>query len=82
VAFDLNPQTGNIDSLPLFTWDTAVVADAVCLLRLVFARREDEPETDALIVQTTLSVRQTTELVGDLQKLLAHIRTAQQQPRH
>lgn len=75
MAFTLN-ERGNIDSLPLFTWEIAPLVEAGCLLRLVLARHADEPETDAESVQLTMSAEQMALLVQDLQKILEEIETA------
>jgi hypothetical protein len=75
MAFDINAQ-GNIDSLPLFTYETAIAADAICLLRLVLARHEDEPEIDAVCVQLTMSAEQASELAQELQKMVRLIAEA------
>lgn len=72
MAFDLT-KSGNIDSLPPFTYEAAVLADVGCLLRLVLARHVDERETDALCVQLTMSAEQLDGLVQELQKILAQI---------
>jgi hypothetical protein len=76
MAFDLN-KNGNIDSLPLFTWETAVIADAGCLLRLVLSRSSDQSDRDKTAVQLSMSAEQVGGLVSDLQKILAHISRAQ-----
>jgi hypothetical protein len=73
MAFDINPQTGNIDLNPLFSWDWAVIADAGCALRLVFATRSDAPETNPIVVQASLSAEQARELAEDLLKMVTRI---------
>jgi hypothetical protein len=76
MPFEINPASGNIDVNPLVSWESAVVADAGCMLRLVFATRKDVPESDPIVVQTAMSEQQAESLVQDLQKMLDHIRKA------
>ena len=73
MPFELN-KAGNIDCLPLLTWETAVIADVVCLLRLTLARHADEPEKNAVSVQLTMSPEQMDGLAAVLQQISAKIR--------
>jgi len=75
MVFKLN-ERGNIDSLPLFNWQTAVIGDVACLLRLELARHADEPETNPLVVQLTLGPEQASELAQELQKMAKMIEDA------
>jgi hypothetical protein len=74
MPFDLNEQ-GNITSNPLVYFESAIVADAGCLLRLVLARREDQPQTGSIAVQLTMSVEQMESLGAEIQKMLDLIAT-------
>jgi hypothetical protein len=75
MSFDLNEQ-GNIISSPLAYFESAIVADAGCLLRLVLARPQDQPQTDSIAVQLTMRAEQMESLGGDLQKMLDLIATS------
>jgi hypothetical protein len=81
MVFTLNDD-GNIDSLPLFTWNMATLAEAGVLLRLVLARHADQPETNAVEFQLTLSPAQAIELAADLQTTVRKIEAAQSSPKH
>jgi hypothetical protein len=80
MAFDLN-KNGAIASNPLVFFESAIVADAICLLRLVLARPEDRPQTGSIAVQLTLSAPQANELVLELQKMLGRIEAAKSSAR-
>jgi hypothetical protein len=81
MAFDLNPS-GNIICSPLVSYDLAVIADAGCLVRLVLGRPEDQLRTGSTAVQVSMSAEQLESLVRALQKMVDHIRTAQQAAKH
>jgi hypothetical protein len=69
-------ERGNITLTPLVAYDTAIFADIGLGLRLTLARPEDQRGTGSLIVQMAMSVEQATELVQDLQKIIARILAA------
>jgi hypothetical protein len=75
MAFELNEE-GNIDSNPLVTFDYAVVADAICLMRLELARLGDPPERGSISVQLTMRADQASELAEALQKMVTLISKA------
>jgi hypothetical protein len=81
MAFDLN-DNGSINSNPLVYFESAIVADAGCLLRLVLARPEDQFQTGSIAVQLTMSAEQMELLDAELQKMLALIAAASKRTAH
>jgi hypothetical protein len=81
MPFDINPQ-GSITITPLISYETAVVADVGCAMRLILARPTDPLGTGSIVVQTAMTVEQAEELVLDIQKMIDHIRRAQETARH
>jgi hypothetical protein len=75
MAFDIAGD-GTIKLTPLVEFDSAVIADALCALRLTLARPEDALGTGSLVVQFGMSVSQATALRDGLQKMLDHIQEA------
>jgi hypothetical protein len=72
MAWDANEQ-GNVLLSPLISYQPAILAEMGCGIRLVLARRQDEPETDPIVVQMAMSVVQAQSLVRDLQRLIDRI---------
>lgn len=75
MAFDISAE-GTIKLTPLVEFESAVIADVLCALRLTLARPEDRLGTGSLIVQFGLSVDQAKSLHEHLQKMLDHIQKA------
>ena len=72
MAWDIN-ERGAIDITPLLDWETAIIQDSGCGLRLIFARPEDRPGTGSIVVQTALTIGQAEELIRHLQQMVEQI---------
>jgi hypothetical protein len=81
MIFDLN-ERGNIDSKPLLRYQSAVIADVACLIRVVLATQEDQPETNTISFQMTMSAEQAESLAEELQRMAEHIRAHLSRPSH
>jgi len=75
MAWDVN-ERGMIDLTPLVYWETGLIEDLGCAIRLVFARREDRPGTGSLVVQTALTIDQAEQLIEHLSRMVSDIRGA------
>jgi hypothetical protein len=73
MAFELN-ENGSINSLPLYNWELATIADVGCMVRLVLATSAERPAENQKSVQFSMSDGQLELLVQDLQKIAAKIR--------
>lgn len=72
MAWDIN-ERGTIDLTPLLDWETGIIHETGCGLRLVFARHKDEPQTDPLVVQTVLTIEQAGSIAQALRQMVERI---------
>ena len=75
MAFELN-ENGSINSLPLYNWELATIADVGCMVRLILATSAERPDENQKSVQFSTSGEQLEMLVLDLQQVAEKIREA------
>jgi hypothetical protein len=73
MAWDIN-ERGTIDLTPLMDWETSLIHETGCGLRLVFVRHQAEPQKDPLVVQTILTIEQAELLSAHLLEMVQRIR--------
>lgn len=72
MTFDVTPQ-GTVKLLSVLDYETAIVADLGCAIRLRLLDRMPGPDAVPAIVQLAMTVEQAAELRDDLQKMIDRI---------
>jgi hypothetical protein len=72
MPFDID-ASGNVPVTPLVSYESAIIADTGCALRLILARPADRLGTGSIVVQMAMSVVQAQQLVQDIQEMIDRI---------